>query len=79
MVGEEYSNVYTATLKSLARAYCDWKTTSRASTPDLKMEGHPIKDAIFIPKAEFEDTRERDLPPHMARAPSDPVLSQAIS
>ena len=56
MVGEEYSNMYTAILESLARAYHDWKAMSQASTPDLKMERHPIKDATFIPKSEFEGT-----------------------
>ena len=48
MVGEEYSNIYTAILESLARAYHDWKAMSQASTPDLKMERHPIKDATFL-------------------------------
>jgi hypothetical protein len=70
--------VYTAILKSLARAYCEWKTTSRASTPESKVEEHPTRGAIPAPQPKPENTQERDLPPHMARPPCDPVLNQAI-
>jgi hypothetical protein len=70
--------VYTAILESLARAYYEWKTTSRASTPESKVEEHPTRGAIPAPQPKPENTQERDLPPHMARPPCDPVLNQAI-
>jgi hypothetical protein len=55
---DEYAVVYTAILKSLARAYCKWKTTSRASTPESKVEEHPIWGAIPVSQPEPENTQE---------------------
>jgi hypothetical protein len=75
---DEYAVVYTAILESLARAYREWKTTSRASTPESKVEEHLTRGAIPAPQPKPENTQERDLPPHMARPPCDPVLNQAI-
>jgi hypothetical protein len=55
---DEYAMVYTAILESLARAYREWKTTSRASTPELKVEEHPTQGAIPAPQPEPENTQE---------------------
>lgn len=43
------------------------------------VNGHPMKAASPIAKSEPEYLQEWDLPPHMTRPFSDPVLTQAIN
>ena len=71
---DEYMDLYTAVLESLARAYRDWKKTSRPNTPELKNEHM----ATTVPKSETDpvNMRMQDIPPHMAM--HDPVVSFAI-
>lgn len=75
---DEYAKVYTAIPELLARAYRNWKATLWASTPELKVEGHPIGDTIPASTLKPENSREQDLPPHMASPLSDSILHQVV-
>jgi hypothetical protein len=70
----EYFEVYSAVLDSLARAYCTWKKSSWPNTPEPKSEPKTSP----TPKSEPEpaNIRTRDVPLHMVV--NDPVVSFAM-